>query len=79
MTGQWRPYNSRNHAGQGQNVLFLDAHVEFVKTPLVGIHNDNIYTLQNSRTNAREIMIGVVPDPEQTWGPLTNTDSFIVP
>ena len=26
---QWRPYNSRNHASEGENVLFEDGHVEF--------------------------------------------------
>jgi len=25
---RWRPYNSRNHVGEGQNVLFVENHVE---------------------------------------------------
>ena len=41
----WRPFNSRNHGGDGQNVLFADGHVEFRRTPTVGIDHDNIYTI----------------------------------
>ena len=77
---QWRPYNSRNHAkGDGQYVLFVDGHVEFLKTPIVGVHYDNIYTLQDSFTDRRAVLIGMVPKADQAIGPLTNTDSFIVP
>jgi len=43
--GRWRRYNSPNHHGQGQNVLFADGHVSFAETPAVGVHGDNIYTL----------------------------------
>lgn len=43
--GRWRRFNSPNHHGQGQNVLFADASVSFEQTPAVGIHRDNIYTL----------------------------------
>jgi hypothetical protein len=77
---QWRPYNSRNHGrGAGQNVLFVDSHVEFLEKPIVGVHYDNIYTLQNSLSDPRAVLIGMVPDADQPFGPLTNTDSFIVP
>ena len=77
---QWRPYNSRNHAmGDGQYVLFVDGHVDFMKRPIVGVHYDNIYTLQNSFTDPQAVLIGVVPGADQAFGPLTNTDSFIVP
>ena len=43
--GRWRRFNSPNHNRQGQNVLFADASVSFERTPAVGIHGDNIYTL----------------------------------
>jgi len=43
--GHWRRFNSPNHNGQGQNVLFADASVSFEQTPAVGVHADNIYTL----------------------------------
>ena len=43
--GRWHRYNSPNHQGQGQNVLFADSHVSFAEKPAVGVHGDNIYTL----------------------------------
>lgn len=46
---EWRAWNSGNHggrcSGEGQNVLFGDSHVEFVKKPIVGVDEDNIYTV----------------------------------
>jgi prepilin-type processing-associated H-X9-DG protein len=38
-----RQANSRNHDGDGQNVLFGDGHVEFVSNPFVGVQRDMIY------------------------------------
>ncbi|WP_428939395.1 hypothetical protein [Fontivita pretiosa] len=35
--------NSRNHGGDGQNVLYGDGHVEFQSSPFCGIQRDNIY------------------------------------
>ncbi|MEW6252842.1 MAG: hypothetical protein AB1716_19570 [Planctomycetota bacterium] len=74
----WRPYNSRNHHGEGQNVLFVDSHVEFVKRPIVGVNYDNIYTLQSGLSLAGSVL-GMVPGPDEPLGPGTQTDSFIVP
>lgn len=37
--------NSSTHKGDGQNVLYLDTHVDFAKTPNCGLEGDNIYTL----------------------------------
>jgi prepilin-type processing-associated H-X9-DG protein len=43
--------NSRNHNGEGQNVLYADGHVEFQNTPFCGMqrngppaYRDNVYT-----------------------------------
>lgn len=36
--------NSTNHTKEGQNVLYADAHVNFEKTPYVGVNSDNIYS-----------------------------------
>lgn len=42
--------NTRNHNGRGQNVVYVDGHVEFVNSPLAGwyygdgITRDNIYS-----------------------------------
>jgi hypothetical protein len=40
--------NSSNHGRKGQNVLFGDGSVKFVKTRAVGLANDDIFTLQNT-------------------------------
>jgi prepilin-type N-terminal cleavage/methylation domain-containing protein len=74
---EWRPYNSRNHNGEGQNVLFLDDHVTFHKKPLAGVNNDNIFTRQKTNYNFRGTLMGDLPDDSE--GPLTATDSVIVP
>ncbi|MHC4166240.1 MAG: prepilin-type N-terminal cleavage/methylation domain-containing protein [Planctomycetota bacterium] len=36
--------NATQHQDDGQNVLFLDSHVGFMKEPYCGINDDNIYT-----------------------------------
>ncbi len=73
----WRPYNSRNHAREGQNVLYNDCHASFEKKPIVGIDNDNIYTMQGPGATPLDVIFGLVPADRQ--GPRTNTDSVIVP
>jgi prepilin-type processing-associated H-X9-DG protein len=40
--------NSINHNRRGQNVLFGDGHVEFLKSRFIGISEDDIYTLQDT-------------------------------
>jgi prepilin-type N-terminal cleavage/methylation domain-containing protein len=77
---KWKNYNSRNHAGEGENVLFNDAHVDFVKKPIVGVNYDNIYTKVNSTSNTftlEQSLLG--KKPADTEGPLVETDSVIVP
>jgi len=37
--------NSPNHGGTGQNVLYLDMHVDWVKTPAAGVMGNNIYLI----------------------------------
>lgn len=43
--------NSSNHGGEGENIGFADAHVEFSKKPTVGQSNDNVYTIGASTAN----------------------------
>ncbi|MBN1363151.1 MAG: prepilin-type N-terminal cleavage/methylation domain-containing protein [Sedimentisphaerales bacterium] len=39
-----RAGNSITHQGDGQNVMYLDTHVEFTKTSACSLEEDNIYT-----------------------------------
>ena len=60
------------------NVLVVDGHVMFDRSPILGLHHDNIYTLQTDYT-VGSVIVGTVPEPDQMIGPLTQTDSFLVP
>ena len=40
--------NSINHNRRGQNVLFGDGHIEFLKKRFIGFSEDDIYTLQDT-------------------------------
>jgi prepilin-type processing-associated H-X9-DG protein len=76
---QWRKFNSPNHHGEGQNVLYPDGHVDFVMTSLAGWERDNIYTRWSSPdeedTEAR--IRGTPPTGIETpWG---ESDSLIYP
>ena len=75
----WKPLNSRNHAGDGQQVAFGDGHAEFVKSPIAGVNYDNIYTqhVDNSNPELMDTLFGVTAANE--LGPMTGTDSIIVP
>lgn len=66
LQGDASRVNSQAHRGVGQNVLSLDGHVEFAKTPLVGIDGDNIWTLQG---------VGAYTGRE---GPQTTTDAHLL-
>ncbi len=86
----WRKWNSPNHGGfgdgEGQNVLYPDAHADFFMNPLAGVAKDNIYTtwgvadgpLYSDRAWGRK--------PGQTNGtsstkfaPWGNTDNLVYP
>jgi prepilin-type processing-associated H-X9-DG protein len=43
-------HNSTNHKRRGQNVLFGDGSVEFVKVRSIGVAEDDIFTLQDTDT-----------------------------
>jgi len=45
--------NAATHYRDGQNVLFLDSHVEFVHRAYCGVDDDNIYTLWNGSDKVR--------------------------
>ena len=59
--------NSSNHNGCGQNALFGDGSVDFLKTRRVGLQQDDIFTLQN-----RSVYQG-------TEAPASEADLFVAP
>ena len=72
--------NSLNHGGEGQNVLFGDGHVEFVRSPNVGVDNDNIYTYWSNETSptANDKQIGTNPTArDKDNDSKSDTDSFL--
>lgn len=73
---KWRPYNSRNHNQEGQQVLYQDGHVDFEKKPISGVNYDQIFTYQSGYTFDNTVT-GKVPNDKN--GPWTPTDTVIVP
>lgn len=59
--------NTFRHAGSGQNVLFLDTHVEFKKRPYCGLGDDNIYTSWDGQDKSRGVppKLGSIPADKQ--------------
>jgi prepilin-type processing-associated H-X9-DG protein len=47
--------NSRNHEGDGQNVLYGDGHVDWRQSVFVGVANDDIYTNRAGQLNASPV------------------------
>ena len=77
----WRPWNSPNHKGRGQGVLYADAHAEFKTTPIVGVAQDNIYTRWSDATGGGadiNVRIHGTP-PTGREAPFSNTESLIYP
>jgi prepilin-type N-terminal cleavage/methylation domain-containing protein len=77
---QWTRYNSGNHggrgAGEGQEILFADGHVDFQRKPTVGIANDNIYTLMNDNASTTGRIIGAKPDTGPPPNPYPGENTF---
>lgn len=64
--------NALYHNGDGQNVLFIDAHTSFEREPFCGVKDDNIYTPQT----ATDIRKGALPT--LTTQPANRTDSLLL-
>ena len=64
--------NATQHQEDGQNVLFLDFHVNFERRPFCGVDDDNIWTFWDGG----DVRLGSVP----TYGsePQGRTDSLLV-
>jgi hypothetical protein len=64
--------NTPRHDGDGQNVMFLDTHVEFEKRPFCGLGDDNIYTSWNGLDKTRGV------PPKLGSAPADARDSLLV-
>lgn len=47
--------NAITHQGEGQNVLFIDSHVNFEKRAFCGVQDDNIYTFWDGQDRVRGV------------------------
>lgn len=76
----WKPWNSPNHDGEGQCVVYGDSHTEFMTKPTAGVRNDNIYT-QWTGDGAQESdrALGHPPTLGGRETPASETDSLIYP
>jgi prepilin-type N-terminal cleavage/methylation domain-containing protein/prepilin-type processing-associated H-X9-DG protein len=74
--------NSDAHQGDGQNVLYIDGHVDFEKRAFVGVNQDNIYTYYTSanvQTNPYSVMYGAqMPKPLTVVDPGSKSDAYLV-
>jgi prepilin-type processing-associated H-X9-DG protein len=79
--------NSPNHGGAGENVLFADGSVAFVKNPYCGVgrgpnqFGDNIYTARAAKptTQAAELPPNIAGVVGKDVSPVKNDDSYLVP
>jgi prepilin-type N-terminal cleavage/methylation domain-containing protein len=76
--------NAGAHQREGQNVLFMDNHVDFEKQSFCGIEEDNIYTYYDS-SSGDVVQQGIPPvcasveDPEYGRSfPMAANDSFLL-
>jgi prepilin-type N-terminal cleavage/methylation domain-containing protein len=70
--------NAISHQGDGQNVLFLDSHVEFAKRSFCSLEDDNIFTKSANATKGDPL--GVVPTAASGTGsePRNRKDSLLL-
>lgn len=74
-TDQAKAGNAIGHQLDGQNVLFLDAHVDFEKRAYCSIEDDNVYLI--SSIADRGSPIGAAPTPS-SYQPMNRKDSVLI-
>jgi hypothetical protein len=67
--------NAITHQNEGQNVLFLDAHVAFEKRPYCSIEDDNIYTTSDKAPQGSAFG---ATQPLSTLQPACRKDSYLI-
>jgi prepilin-type N-terminal cleavage/methylation domain-containing protein len=74
--------NSDSHQGDGQNILFLDSHVNFEKRSYCGTENDNVYTIATAHTftggSTKDLKGLKAPVMFDTAKPFNRRDSYLV-
>lgn len=72
----YTPGNSTNHNSEGQNIVFVDASVQYAKNPYVGVNSDNVYTSNTNGTTPKSAGFGGYKyvNPKASSG-----DSVLVP
>jgi len=71
--------NAIAHQGDGQNVLFLDSHVEFAKRAYCSVEDDNIYTISRDTTTGKGDIYGNgILVPGTSCIPANRKDSVLV-
>jgi prepilin-type N-terminal cleavage/methylation domain-containing protein len=73
---QARAGNAIAHQSDGQQVLFLDIHVEFAKRAYCSIEDDNIYTLSSEAQTGSPF--GTMPTATSALEPMNRKDSVLV-
>ncbi len=71
-----RKGNAVTHQNEGQNVLFLDSHVNFEKVPYCAVNDDNIYTWAQAKGDRVGVRLGVGGTPGTN--PARRQDSILV-
>jgi len=67
--------NAVSHQSEGQNVMFLDTHVDFEKRAYCSLEDDNIYTL--STVTDQGSALGAMPTTS-SYTPLNRKDSVLI-
>jgi prepilin-type N-terminal cleavage/methylation domain-containing protein len=70
--------NALAHQRDGQNVLFLDSHVNFEKRAYCSVEDDNIYTQSLAGTLGGADSLGQAPTPMSTLEPANRKDALLV-
>ncbi|MHC4516983.1 MAG: type II secretion system protein [Planctomycetota bacterium] len=70
--------NAIAHQGDGQNVLFLDSHVNFEKRAYCSLEDDNIYTMSDAPSTGASRGIMPVVAGRQSVEPANRKDSILV-
>jgi prepilin-type N-terminal cleavage/methylation domain-containing protein len=67
--------NAISHQNEGQNVMFLDTHVDFEKRAYCSVEDDNIFTIGD--TNGSQMEYGTMPVPPNCK-PVSRKDSLLL-